>query len=132
MVMFMDGFRSSLQNMENSCLSFLFPTWNLDDRGSFLGAMVVAFLLAIILEGISTLRPLVLQHMSKGPVRKIVIILLYILQQFMGYVVMFVSMMYSIELMCSIILGFMVGNLLFGQGDSHPVIDRRSSIRTRL
>jgi hypothetical protein len=117
MVMSMSGFQWSLlaaggRDEPGDCLSYFAPGWKLDGRGKFEGAMVYTFLLAIMAEASYAfqlmIRPYVpkrLQHLTNS--------ILYGIQRFMAYIIMLVAMMYSWELLISVILGLVVGRLLF-------------------
>jgi hypothetical protein len=116
MVMFMDGFHQSLFRSNNStmlhCLNYYFTNWTLSDAGKFHGAMVYSFLTAILTQGLTVVRALVLRNCTKS-VRKPCAVLFYTVQQLMGYILMFVAMMYSVELLLSVVAGVMVGHVLF-------------------
>ncbi len=116
MVMFMGGFQRSLTKEPQSCLNYFFPSWKLLNAGQLKGAMVYSFLLAFLTEGLFAIRAVVLQHVQ-GKGRKTLLILLYVLQQAMGYVIMLVAMMYSVELFLSVVLGLAIGHRIFVRGD---------------
>ena len=52
-------------------------------------------------------------HLGKGRPRKILMSILYAMQQWLGYLVMMITMMYSIELFASLLVGLVVGRVLF-------------------
>lgn len=112
MVMSMSGFQWSLFQQQGDCLNYFSPNWKLDNPGKFQGAMVYSFLLAISTEGFYFLQTLILPKVPKR-LRHLVSSLLIGLQRFMGYIIMLIAMMYSWELLISIILGLMVGRMLF-------------------
>jgi hypothetical protein len=111
MSMSMGGFQYSLSG-KGDCLNYFVPPWKLTDKGKFYGAMIYSWLLGIMLEALTNfqiwLRPFLPQKL-----RKIVFPLLYGIQQWLGYIVMMVMMMYSIELFASTLLGIVVGRALF-------------------
>lgn len=134
MSMFMDGFRWSLRpdlsayahhsddkptNSTDSslpqCLSYYVQSWKLDMSGKFRGAMVFSFLLALLTEGLSRARVVLIKyiHLKHGRHRKLVLTVIYALQQWLGTLIMLVSMMYSIEMLLSVVAGLTVGNFLF-------------------
>lgn len=131
MTMFMDGFHWSLgvksnteqdhlskdypQHPPQPCLTYLFDSWLLTSPNQFRGAMVFSFVLAVVMEAISASRRWILQTKSHNNIRfrKSLLVIIYVLQAFLGYVIMFVAMMYSLELFLSVSAGFAVGNLLF-------------------
>jgi hypothetical protein len=130
MTMFMDGFHWSLKLKGNSvdeegrplqsseeqqqCLNYLFNSWLLASPKQFRGAMVFSFLLAIVMEAISAFREWILRTQApSNSFRKITLVLIYALQSLLGYVIMIVAMMYSLELLFSVAAGLAVGHLLF-------------------
>lgn len=129
MAMFMDGFHWSLgvksteQNQVSQnrppqppqqCLNYLFDSWLLTSPDQFGGAMVFSFLLAIIMEAISAFRGWIIRTQSpNSSLRKYLLVIIYALQSLLGYVIMIVAMMYSLELFISVALGLAVGHLLF-------------------
>jgi hypothetical protein len=115
MIMAMRGFQWSFgeQKDKPDCLNYLVPPWKLDNSGRFLGAMVYSFLLGIVTEGITNFQIWIRPHLGTGRLRKLIMPLLYAIQQWLGYIMMMVTMMYSIELFASVLLGLMVGRVLF-------------------
>lgn len=129
MVMFMDGFHWSLTRgvstaddasedhplqSQQQCLNYLFNSWLLGNPKQFRGAMVFSFLLAISMEAISAFRGWILRTQApNSSVRKILLVLIYAWQSLLGYVIMIVAMMYSLELIFSVAAGLAVGHLLF-------------------
>ncbi|KAL7564679.1 hypothetical protein ACA910_021235 [Epithemia clementina (nom. ined.)] len=138
------GFATTATPTLPPCLVYLFPTWMLDNRGSFQGAMVFSFLLALLMEILSAIRGTVVaalrrqrQHVARlaqpssrrrhndyqngertgwwaaATATTIVTTLIYGVQALLGYVLMFLAMTFSLEILGSIVLGLMVGNLLF-------------------
>lgn len=66
MIMYMDGFRWTLsQNNNNPCLNLLFPSWTLNSRTKFVAAMVGVFGLAVLAEGVSKLRHVIVMQARK-------------------------------------------------------------------
>ena len=129
MAMFMDGFHWSLTRgvspaedgsdghplqSQQQCLNYLFNSWLLGNPKQFRGAMVFSFLLAISMEAISAFRGWILRTQAPhSSVRKILLALIYAWQSLLGYVIMIVAMMYSLELIFSVAAGLAVGHLLF-------------------
>eukprot|EP00980_Cylindrotheca_fusiformis_P029169 scaffold22742_cov139-Cylindrotheca_fusiformis.AAC.2 len=118
MVMAMGGFQWSLgrrggDDDKPDCLNYFVPPWKLDSSGRFIGAMVYSFLLGIMTEGITNLHFWIRPHLGKGRLRKCVMPILYGAQQWLGYIVMMVTMMFSFELFLSVLVGLMVGRMLF-------------------
>ena len=120
-----------------SCLSYFVHSWLLADKSSFHGAMLFSFLLAFMAEGLAKTRHVVVQtllpHSSSSNnnnnnkqrrrlLRATILTLLYGLQAMLGYILMFVAMTFSIELLLSLVAGLMTGNALFlrlGRSDDH-------------
>jgi Ctr copper transporter family len=117
MTMSMSGFQwSLLLDGGGDCLTYFAPAWKLDDRGKFQGAMVYTFLMAILTEGLYTFPILLEQQQPRflpKHLRHLVDTIVYGIQRFMGYIIMLIAMMYSWELFMSVVLGHMVGKLLF-------------------
>ena len=115
MVMAMGGFQWSLgkHDTKPDCLNYFVPAWKLDDRGKFTGAMVYSFLLGIMTEAITNLQIWLRPFLGTGRLRKFTMPLLFALQQWLGYISMMITMMYSIELFGSLLLGLVLGRLLF-------------------
>lgn len=114
MAMYMDGFRSSFAHpSQTPCINILFPSWTLDSRGKFIGAMAGVILLAIFTEAVSSFRLRVHGKMNPGLTRKLITILLHGLQAFLGYILMMITMTFSIELLLCVCLGLGVGYFLF-------------------
>lgn len=125
----------------HNCLYYFVNTWKLDNYGKFQGAMVFTFLLALLIEGITFVRCRILQYYSKSSIcnndstdhssrnnrpysvrtntvlRHVLLTICYTVQAFFGYILMLISMSYSVELIASVIGGLMVGNLLFMRYD---------------
>eukprot|EP00978_Attheya_sp_CCMP212_P003699 scaffold7778_cov45-Attheya_sp.AAC.2 len=127
MVMFMDGWHWSMFGTSRTeCLAFYFSRWNLDTYAKFAGALFVAMLLSILTEGLSNLRQAAHKWLPRGKCRKAVILIIHVLQNFMGYIIMLASMAYSMELTLAVVVGLMLGHFLFfddssqQQRHSHP------------
>ena len=58
MTMFMDGFRWTLflKHPSPQCLNYFVKSWRLEDPAKFRGAVLYTFLLAILVEGLSSAR----------------------------------------------------------------------------
>jgi hypothetical protein len=133
MIMAMRGFQWSLGEQEDKpdCLNYFVPLWTLGNSGRFLGAMVYSFLLGIVTEGITNLQIWIRPHLGTGRLRKLIMPLLYAIHQWLGYIVMMVTMMYSIELFASVLLGLMVGRVLFlPRSTTRLIIPREETVLT--
>ena len=115
MTMSMDGFQFSLlKHKQGACLNYLTAAWKLSDASTFHGAMLYSFMLAFMTEGLTCFQTWIQRHIPRtGKFRKAVMGLIYALQQWMGYIIMMVTMMYSFELFASVILGIMAGHFFF-------------------
>jgi Ctr copper transporter family len=138
MTMFMDGFHWSLwrrshNNTSSSalpaaadmvhkpprCLVYFVSSWELSEEGKFKGAMVFSFLMGLLMEGLSAMRAAVSRHGEKSHssakrkrnLHHVLMTLIYALQGLLGYLLMFLTMAYSVELVLSTVLGLVVGNL---------------------
>ena len=123
MVMYMRGFHWSTAKRQDllPCLHFYVGSWGLVDRASFQGAMVFTFLLALLTQGLSAVRAGVVKHVTSKQRKKAFLLLIYVLQSLMGYLIMLIAMMYSWELLLSVVLGVMMGNRLFIKSDKQEV-----------
>lgn len=67
MIMYMDGFRWALSpnNNNNPCLNLYFPSWTLNTRTKYVAAMVGVFGLAVLVEGVSKLRHVIVVQARK-------------------------------------------------------------------
>ena len=136
MTMYMDGFFLSMRQSNLPCLCYYFRSWVLSDRGSFQGAMIYSFLMALLTQGLSAVRAEVMKHMKgQKRVQKSLMVLIYIVQQTLGYLIMLTAMMYSIELLFSVVLGVAAGHRLFVRdpnifpSSSSSTIQRRKQYR---
>lgn len=111
MIMAMGGFQWSLAK-KGDCLTYFVAPWKLSDAGKFQGAMVYSFLLAVLTEGLVSFEGWIKQFLS-GKLRKVVMATIYAVQQWLGYIIMLITMMYSFELIGCVILGLMTGRVLF-------------------
>ena len=145
MTMYMDGFHWSLFHYRHLksppqmiCLNYFVSTWKVQYPSEFRGCMIYTFLLAILLEAISSIRTMcaqyfqerkndlsrtLQQHISRRSrrrhqwrmeaIRQLITIILYTFQTIIGYLLMLVAMSYSMELLLSIFSGLIIGNGLF-------------------
>ena len=124
MIMAMSGFQWSLFE-KGQCLTYFVAPWKLDGSGKFLGAMVYSFLLALLTEGITWFQRWIGGFLS-GKVRRTVMAILYAIQHWLGYMIMFIAMTYSYELLGCVLLGLMAGrSLLSNHKRDHLGTSRR-------
>jgi Ctr copper transporter family len=133
-----------------SCLSYLSPTFELSSPGRFALAMLASFLMAVSLEALTALKCSVVfarktrrrrtanegaqpsgiasdDALRFGPrQRRALMTLIYALQGLLGFLIMLVTMAYSVELLASVVAGLMVGNAAFGSVEA-PTCCRRNS-----
>jgi hypothetical protein len=134
MVMYMEGFQWSLaKGTQHSCLNFYFPSWTLNTRNKFIAAMICIVLMGILTEGIGRFKHDIskkarrLQSLSTSRSRNgsngvfslqnrlwYIQTILQGLSVFMAYVLMLVVMTYSLEMLCCVILGLVIGYFVFG------------------
>ena len=139
MIMAMKGFQFSvLSRKKADCITYFVAPWKLSDSGKFVGAMIYSFLLAIMTEALTSAQQRIKRHLSPGRARKWVMSVLYGIQQFLGYVVMFIAMTYSIELFLAVIVGLMIGNVFYphskrpGDDDDDEVNDTNRPMTPQL
>mmetsp|Transcript_14750 Transcript_14750/g.24394 ORF Transcript_14750/g.24394 Transcript_14750/m.24394 type:complete len:236 (-) Transcript_14750:71-778(-) len=116
MIMYMDGFRSSLSTTStNPCLNLYFITWTLNTRAKFGFAMIGIVALGVITEGISKLRSLVHAKLrgTTPSLKRWSITILHGLQALVGYILMLATMTFSVELLACVIFGLGLGFAIF-------------------
>jgi Ctr copper transporter family len=132
MTMFMDGFHWTMLlprgHPSSQCLNYFVASWKLENPSQFHGALLFSFLLALLLEGLSKARTLCIRYFvgleldrrSRTSelrlnefLQQLCLTIIYGLQAVLGYLLMFIVMSYSIELMTSVIAGLIVGNRLW-------------------
>lgn len=133
MVMYMKGFHRSLahSNKMLPCLSYYVRSWVLNDKSKFEGAMIYSFLLGLLTQGLAVTRAIVFMHVVRPRIRKWLMVLIYVLQVYLGYMIMLVAMMYSVELLLSAVAGLSCGYFLFHKGEKTTIQTRTSSVRRR-
>jgi hypothetical protein len=126
----MEGFQWTLKR-KSSCLNFYFSSWKLDTIHKFIAAMLCVFIMAIITEGIARLKYDISHTAKKRSTRRHRRLAsannndnenkLWYIQTFLqgmnalfAYILMLVIMTYSLELLCCVIIGLMVGYFVFG------------------
>lgn len=114
MSMFMDGFHRSLNSQKKQpCLIYFVSGWLLDDQDKFKGAVVYSFLLAILMESLSAVRGAASHYVRSPLSRFLVLTLIYGVQGLLGYLLMFLAMTFSVEILLAAVVGLAVGNLAF-------------------
>ncbi|KAL3939012.1 MAG: hypothetical protein SGARI_001525 [Bacillariaceae sp.] len=132
-IRYMDGFQWTLKE-KSSCLNFYFPSWTLDTKQKFLGAMLCVVIMGILTEGLGRLR-----HDTNKKARKLGLhaqtapsssarrqqrrrlsrlwylqTLLQGANALMAYILMLATMTFSLEILGCVILGLMIGYFVFG------------------
>jgi hypothetical protein len=113
------------------CLNLLFSSWTLDSRWKFIFATVGVFVFAVLVEGFSKLRFFVVQTVkqSTGSSRarhrrpvlserqrlflRACIPLFHGMQALAGYMLMLISMTFSLELLLAVVFGLTTGYAIF-------------------
>lgn len=114
MSMFMDGFHWSLhQKKAPECLIYFVTGWVLDDEDKFKGAIVFSFLLSLLMEILSAIRGAASHYLQSPWARFFGLTLIYALQALLGYILMFLVMTFSFEILFAAVIGLAMGNLLF-------------------
>jgi hypothetical protein len=155
MTMFMDGFHWSIlfRRLSSSphCLNYFVRSWKLENASQFRGAMIFTFLLAILVEALSSARTFVLSYFSsksnlessaprrqnqsvernhgrqqRNRLQHVLLTGIYGLQAILGYALMIITMSFSVELLLSVVAGLMMGNLLFIRYESSSSRNRAS------
>ena len=141
MNMYMNGFEFSLIDSQSKpCLNFFFSNCTLNTRNKFILAMICAICLGMSIDGLAKVKRNYLssleevrhhdnakqqkqddvqqQQNSKQPYHsiqiKITLTLFQGIQAFLGYLLMFNPMTYSIELLFSVLFELGLGYFLFG------------------
>mmetsp|Transcript_43171 Transcript_43171/g.65188 ORF Transcript_43171/g.65188 Transcript_43171/m.65188 type:complete len:285 (-) Transcript_43171:188-1042(-) len=117
MAMYMTGFQSTFlqknNNNDNYCLNIYFPPWILDNAMKFTFAMFGSFALAFFMEVLFVSQKYVHVTMKPSRERKMIKVGLHVVQELLGYLIMLVVMMLSIEMLFSVLAGLMVGYAWF-------------------
>jgi Ctr copper transporter family len=130
MAMYMDGWHwSTTSSSSLDCLSYLVPSWRLETRWKFNGALLYTFGLAVLLSAVSSVRVGVVVAVSTSTVTSnarptlhnganhgralLLLLFLYAIQALVGYALMLVVMTYSIELLLAVIAGLVTGHIVW-------------------
>jgi len=126
--MYMEGFQWI---QSSTCVVFLFPSWILNSATKYALAVAGTILTAIGLEKFIQQRRKAMAIMEGGTSRLVASAAFYGVQLSIGYVLMLVIMIYSGLLFVSVILGLVLGHVMFNARDAiwpihespHLVID---------
>ena len=133
--MYMEGFQWI---QSSTCVVFLFPSWILNSATKYALAVVGTMLTAIGLEKFIQQRRKAMAIMEGGTSRLVASAAFYGIQLSIGYVLMLVIMIYSGLLFLSVILGLVLGHVMFNARDAiwpihespHLTIDDEHDIQT--
>merc|ERR1712194_845018 len=99
------------------CVIYLFPSWVLNTPWKLVIACFGTILGGIAVEGVITARRMILQSkkfkLQNANTKLFISMILYGAQLTMGYLIMLVVMTYSGPLFISVIIGLMIGHVLF-------------------
>ena len=112
--MYMDGFNM----IGTTCAVYLFPNWILDTAGKLVAACLGSVAFGALMEFVIRKRREVTTAVGPGHQRLVLSALFYGLQLTMGYSLMLIIMIYSVPLFFSVILGLVLGHVLFNAKDS--------------
>jgi len=113
--MYMEGFQWV---QSSTCVILLFPSWVLNTAGKFVLAAIGTIFLAIGLEKFIQQRRKAMACMEHGTKRLLTSAVFYSVQLIIGYVLMLIIMVYSVVLFLSVILGLVIGHVLFNARDA--------------
>lgn len=113
--MYMEGFQWI---QSSTCVIMLFPTWVLNSVTKYVCAVIGTIFAAIGLEKFIQQRRKTMAYMEAGPLRLVVSAIFYGFQLTIGYLLMLVIMIYSGALFLSVILGLVIGHVLFNARDA--------------
>ena len=112
--MYMDGFHWQ----DTSCVIYLFPSWVLSTPGKVIAASFGSFVFGILVELIVSERRRLASLHEAGYRRLLTSGLFYGIQLTMAYMLMLVIMTYSGPLFLSVVIGLVMGHLLFNAKDA--------------
>ena len=130
MIMYMDGFHWGFSTGQ-PCLNLFVSSWTLNSRTKYMGAILVVFSLAVLVEGSSKLRLVLIRrartswlpqqrhtsHYSKNYTlmlwRRIGLPGMHAIQALLGYILMLATMTFAVELLLAVVLGLGVGHAMF-------------------
>jgi len=113
--MYMEGFQWV---QSSTCVILLFPGWVLNSAAKYALAVIGTVLLAIGLEKFIQQRRKAMACMEYGTKRLVASAIFYGVQLIIGYVLMLIIMIYSGVLFLSVILGLVIGHVLFNARDA--------------
>mmetsp|Transcript_27532 Transcript_27532/g.64596 ORF Transcript_27532/g.64596 Transcript_27532/m.64596 type:complete len:772 (-) Transcript_27532:186-2501(-) len=113
--MYMEGFQWT---QSSTCVIMLFPSWVLNSATKYVFAIIGTILASIGLEKFIQMRRKAMANMEAGSARLVASAVFYGIQLSIGYMLMLVIMIYSGALFLSVILGLVIGHILFNARDA--------------
>ena len=113
--MYMEGFQWV---QSSTCVILLFPSWVLNSAWKYALATIGTIFLAIGLEKFIQQRRKAMARMEEGMSRLFASAVFYAVQLSMGYILMLIIMIYSGVLFLAVILGLVIGHILFNARDA--------------
>lgn len=126
--MYMEGFQWV---QSSTCVILLFPSWVLNTAGKYVLAVIGTIFLAIGLEKFIQQRRKAMACMESGTKRLVTSAVFYGIQLIIGYVLMLIIMVYSVVLFLSVILGLVIGHVLFNARDAIWPIHETQSVKDK-
>jgi len=115
--MYMDGFTNPTADANQACVVFLFKNWTLDSKAKFAGACIGTILAGIALEALIALRRRLRDKKKTRPPSKAGLYisegLFYGVQTTLGYFLMLIAMTFSSPLFACVVIGLLIGHLIF-------------------
>lgn len=113
--MYMEGFHWT---QTSTCVIMFFPSWILNSASKYTAAVIGTIGLATGLEKFIQQRRKTMAYMESGTQRLIVSAIFYGIQLSIGYLLMLVIMIYSVVLFLAVILGLVIGHVMFNAKDA--------------
>jgi len=113
--MYMEGFQWV---QSSTCVVMLVPSWVLNSASKYAAAVIGTILMAMGLEKFIQQRRKTMACMESGPQRLVVSAVFYGVQLSIGYLLMLVIMIYSGLLFLAVIVGLVIGHVMFNAKDA--------------
>jgi len=118
--MFMDGFSLNGGGSNAPCVALLFKTWTLHTPALMALGFFATLIMGTSIEALAALRRRLQSpgfcncHSIPPPKSRVYCVLLYTVQVTIGYLLMLVSMTYHFVLFSAVIVGLVIGHIVFG------------------
>lgn len=121
-IMFMDGFNVFAGAKEGTvfCVNLLFKDWTLDSNMKYTLGCLGVVVFGIFIEMLSYLRRHFYDKLPDGPIRNITMLSFHAVQVCSSYLIMLVTMTYSVELFCMVVIGLTIGHGMFNVTNAPP------------